>query len=144
MTRIWLAMLLGALVAGCAPQWHNGNIRMMHRFDRAAVYGDSLCLQGSIAPIQTVTDYGFRVNDVRANSGTSLRFRSYQIFWMKELRFEAAFEAPEPTATAVHVDVEFLSRSGTQRVQTVLPVERDARDDYRSQLQRWEERESIE
>ncbi len=131
------ALIIGS-IAGCAPSWQSDErIRLWHTVERAAVYNDSLSLQGMITPVVSFTDYGFRVNDVRDDTGKQLEFKSYQVFWMKELRFEAEFEAPTAAATSVNVDVEFLSRSGKQRLQSVLPLSRDAQSDYRTQLRRW-------
>lgn len=133
------AVAVAVLVAGCGPAWHDGKVRMTHSVERAATYGDSLSLQGEYAPIVAVSDYGFRVNGVRDDTGRVLRFKSYQIFWMKELRFEAEFEAPAATATSVHVDLEFNSRSGIERFQLQLPIEREPKVDYRTQLSRWDD-----
>ena len=140
MIKTCLAMVAVALTAGCMPRWHNGDTLMTHRLNHAVVCGDSLCLQGAIRPTQAVTDYGFRVNSVTDDAGTALRFKSYQMFWMKKLFFEAEFDAPDPGATAVTVDVEFISRpnSRRQRVQAVLPIERDDRHGFHNQSRRWE------
>jgi len=138
MTKLIAAALSLVAVVGCGPSWHRGdNVKLTNAVQRAAVYGDDLSLQGIITPVVSVTDYGFRVNDVRDDMGNQLGFRSFQLFWMKELRFEAAFNAPTAAANSVTIDVEFLSRSGKQRVQTILPISRDVEPDYTTQLRRW-------
>ncbi len=138
MIRLLAVAFALVTLTGCAPSWHRSeNVKLSHSVRRAAVYGDTLSLQGIVDPVVSVTDYGFRVNDVRDDAGNQLDFRSYQLFWMKELRFEAAFDAPATAAKSVAIDVEFLSRSGKQRVQMVLPVSRDVKPDYTTQLSRW-------
>lgn len=138
MTKLLPAALVIGLLAGCGPSWHSdARIKLSHTVQRAATYGDRLSLQGTITPLVSVTDYGFRVNEVRDDTGKTLDFKSFQLFWMKELRFEAEFEAPAASATSIDVDVEFLSRSGKDRVQSVLPISRDVKRDYRTQLGRW-------
>ena len=138
MTRIIPVVAMASLLIGCGPAWHrDSTVRLTHSIPRAVVYGDSLSLQGVIWPVVSVTDYGVRINEVRDDTGKQLALRSYQLFWMKELRFEAEFDAPTAAATSVNVDMEFLSRSGRQRVKAVLPLSRDTERDYRSQRNRW-------
>jgi hypothetical protein len=145
MKQLFLVALVASLVAGCAPRWHGSRkIKLRHFVERAVVYEDSLSVQGKVAPLVSVTDYGFRVNEVNDDTGKRLDFRSYNLFWMKELRFEAEFDAPSDSASNVSVDVEFLSRSGRQRIHKVLPIERDAKRDYRTQLRWWSEEPTID
>ena len=132
-------------IVGCAPAWHAGDrtLALSHSLQRAVVYEDRLSVQGVIQPLVSVTDYGFRVNEVHDGTGKNLSLKSFQIFWMKELRFEAEFEAPSVSADTVLVDVEFLSRSGRQRLRSTLPIERNATFDYRTQLPRWQQARMI-
>jgi len=74
---------------------------------------------------------------VRDDTARKLDFKSFQLFWMKDLCFEVEFEAPADTASSVEVDMDFLSRSGKERVKATIPITRNAVGDYRSQLDRW-------
>lgn len=136
-----LAVLLLIIpVFGCSPQWHaNETIALHHSIDRAAVYGRSVSVQGRITPVVAVTDYGFKSNEARDDLGNSLKFRSFQLFWMKELRFEVELELPDSSAKEVSLDFEFRSRAGVQRLRSTLPLERNVSPDYRTQLRRWTE-----
>jgi hypothetical protein len=104
---------------------------------RAVVSNDALLLQGRISQTVSFTDYGVRVNEVVDDTGKPLAFRSYQVFWMKELRFEAVFDAPNDNAKTVGFDLDFLSRSGVQTVRADLPITRNVERDYRTQIDRW-------
>lgn len=143
-----LLYLLGAvscMVAGCAPSWHAGsNVTLSHSLQRAVVYDDSLSLQGRVNPVVSFTDYGLKVHRLQDDTGRSLNFRSFQVFWAKELRFEAEFDPPSSAAKQVSVDIEFVSRSGRQRLQSLLDVERNVPTDYRTQLGSWREARPIQ
>jgi len=144
----WLLRSLVAvagLLAGCAPSWHSGGNAgtLTHSVQRAAVYDDSLSIQGRINPVVSLTDYGLKVNRVQDDTNKDLSFRSLQIFWAKELRFEAEFDPPSIAAKQVSVDIEFLSRSGRQRVRSSLAIQRNTRADYRTQLGRWREGQAV-
>lgn len=136
--RLSPILLTVALLIGCGPAWHRSDqIAMSHRITRAAVYENSLSLQGTISPVRSFTDHGFRVNSVCDDAGKQLTFRSYQLFWQKELRFEAEFSVPEAGSSEIAVDVEFLSRAGTERLKCLVPIERNVARDYTTQLDRW-------
>lgn len=140
----FLPILAMSLLVGCAPGWHDGSVELRHVICQAAVYGESLSLQGGMAPLVSVTDYGFRVNDVHDDTGKQLALKSFQIFWMKGLFYEAEFDAPAPTAKTVNVDVVFRSRSGNQRIEKTLPIERGLNPNWHTQLRRWQKAATIE
>jgi len=125
-------------VSGCAPgAQRTAGVALSYSIRRAAVDGDSLSVQGTISPQASFTDFGVRVREVRDDTARKLDFKCFQLFWMKDLCFEVEFEAPADTASSVEVDMDFLSRSGKERVKATIPITRNAVGDYRSQLDRW-------
>lgn len=134
-------LLVPALLAtpACAPRWHSGGERfeIRHSLDRAAVYEDSLCLQGRLTPVRAFTDYGVRIGRVVDDTGETLAVKSFQLFWMKEMRFELEVEAPAAGARTVTANLEFLTRSAVEHVNATLSIERTPETDYRTQLRRW-------
>jgi hypothetical protein len=136
---------VSCMLAGCAPSWHAGsNVTLSHSLQRAVVYDDSLSLQGRVNPLVSFTDYGLKVHRLQDDTGRSLNFRSFQVFWAKELRFEAEFDSPSPAAKQLSVDIEFVSRSGRQRLQSLLDIERNVPTDYRTHLGSWREARLIQ
>ncbi len=88
-------------------------------------------MQGLLNRVVAVTDYGVRVNSAVDSTGKHLAFRACELFWVKELRFDVQLDPPSDNAQAVILDFEFLTRSGCERVQAQLPVQRDVQSDYR-------------
>jgi hypothetical protein len=125
--------------AGCAPTWHSGDGLdiVRHQITGAQVIEDSLSVQGRISLLCAFTDYGVKVRKAQDNEGRTLEFRSFQIFWAKEYRWEAEFSLPGENATAVVIELEFATRNGKERVQETLPIDRTSRVDYRSMLSGW-------
>lgn len=91
-----------------------------------------------VNPIMAFTDYGVKFNGATDDTGKSLAFQSYQIFWAKELRFELECTAPAIDARSVDLDLVFLTRAGPQAVHTRIPIERDARQDCTTGSQHWQ------
>ncbi|MBK9126278.1 MAG: hypothetical protein IPM13_00540 [Phycisphaerales bacterium] len=108
------------------------------------MYDDTLSIQGRVNPVVSLTDYGLKVHRLQDDTGTALNFRSFQLFWAKELRFEAEFDPPSLAAKQVSIDIEFVSRSGRQRLRSLLNIERDVPTDYGTQLDGWREARVIQ
>lgn len=138
--------LLGAglllTLGGCAPGWHrDSHVLVQHSIQRAVANEQLLSVRGVITPLVAFTDYGVKLSRASDDTGRSLDFRSYQIFWAKELRFELECSAPALEARSVDLDLVFLTRSGPQEVHARLPIERDVESDYTTQSRRWQSRE---
>ncbi len=138
--------LLLVLPIGCAPAWHSGDegVPVRHSVQRAVVYGDSLSIQGIINRTVAFTDYGVKVNHVSDDTGVALPFRSFQLFWVKELRFEVECAAPPPSARSVNVDLTFLTRSGSESVRKQLTILRQIEPDYTTGLEAWRTAKPVE
>lgn len=146
--RVRPRMLVAILASctGCGPAWHSGNegFTVRHTVQRAVVYGDSLSIQGIINRTLAFTDYGVKVNEVSDDTGVALPFRSFQVFWVKELRFEVECTAPSPSARSVNVNLTFLSRSGSQTVRKKLGILREIQRDYTTGLEAWRTAKPVE
>jgi len=133
--RILVLGLLGSLgcFTGCAPSWHSGDEawKLSHSPMSAVMQDDNLVVIGSIIPLVSMTDHGFKLLKAEDDRGRQLTFRSFRTYYAKGLWFLIEFEKPAKSAKAVHLDIVFTSRSGLQRDSASLPIDWDSRPDWR-------------
>lgn len=128
--------VLGTLscLAGCSPSWHSGDESwsLNYHLNTAEVIGDNLMVTGNISPIVSLTEVGLKIRRVQDNTGRKLAFRSFRTLYAKGLWFVIAFDKPAKSAESVSLDMVFTSRSGLQEVSRRMPIQWDAKPDFRT------------
>lgn len=139
MTRIIIQLLLTTLLftVGCA---HVQTGSVSHAVHEALVLGDSLSVQGSIGTRYAFRTYGVRVNKARDDTGRDLAFRSYMMLNAKGQWFEIELSAPSMSARFVDLDLEFVTRSGEERIKQRLSLDRERKPNFITRIGRWNSR----